>query len=88
MKVFVTKYALTIGIEEVELNEPPATEDDYVYSGGHGVGSEQYRMGRTAFIARDDAVKAAETMRLNKIASLKKSIAKLQRLSFFRLKEG
>jgi hypothetical protein len=73
--VFVTKYALSAGIEEVRAE---VTDNGYAYRNGW---RQQYSPGdwhRT----RAGAVKAAEAMRAKKIASLKKQIAKLEKLTF------
>jgi hypothetical protein len=83
MKVFVTKYALTQGILEVEVEGEP-TVGDMVVSipkpGNyrdcfHGEGKDWHR-------TLDAARERAEKMRLAKVASLKKSIAKFERLKF------
>lgn len=79
MKVFVTKYAMTKGIQEASVTGKTDVVGTYVYSGGY---SQQYRMGYTAFLTREEASMAAEAMRQRKVASLKKSIAKLEKLSF------
>lgn len=79
MSYFITKYALTEGIRIID-------NDSYGVDGGmlwnnrdgyyfHGEGKEWHR-------TKESAVKRAEEMRLAKIASLKKSIAKLEKLKF------
>lgn len=82
MKVFITKYALTTGIQEVEAYK------------SHTAGSMLYRPDpkypyHTVYLGtgewhlnKQDAIKAAEAQRAKKIASLKKQIEKLQKLNF------
>ena len=80
MKVFVTIRALTKGIEEREvkfdpvLGAPRMVEDSAFIS--------TYYYGNEWHHNREDAVVRAEQMRLAKIASLRKQIAKLEALSF------
>jgi len=83
MKVFVTKYALTQGILEVEVEGEP-TQGGMVISvpqSGeykdyfHGEGKDWHR-------TLDAAREQAEKMRIAKIESLKKSLTKFERLKF------
>lgn len=79
-KVFITKYALTVGIKEIETdiirgrfeNREYVIDDSYSY----------FRIGENAFTDKSEALKKAEEMRQNKIASLRKQIEKLEKLSF------
>lgn len=81
MKVFVTKYVLTEGIQEVDVID----RGDGVVSKGepgrmstiyyHGEGRQWHR-------TAEGAKKKAEEMRLRKIASVKKSLEKLEKLRF------
>lgn len=87
MKVWISKYALTIGLFEIEaeLCEPswnktvatmvkyrrPNCYEEYA----HGEGREWHR-------SRKEAEKRAEAMRIRKIQSHQKAIEKLQRLVF------
>jgi hypothetical protein len=85
MKVWITKYALTIGIESMdgEVSEQAPSmfcPDNRAWSYFHGEGREWHRT-EAAAIAR------AEEMRVAKIASLRKSITKLEKLSFSRKRE-
>jgi hypothetical protein len=83
MKVFVTKFALTQGILEVEVEGEPTIGDMVVsvpkpgeYKDHfHGEGKDWHR-------TLDDARQRAEFMRVNKVASLRKSLAKFERLKF------
>lgn len=79
-KVFITKYALTAGVKEIETdiirdrfeNEEYVIDDSYSY----------FRIGTNAFTDKSEALKKAEEMRIRKIASLRKQIEKLEKLSF------
>jgi len=76
MKVWITKYALTSGIEVVngELFEND-TAVNYGNCYAHGEGREWHKTEEAAIIR-------AEKMRSDKIASLRKSISKLEKLRF------
>ena len=76
MKIFVTKYALTAGIQEREamiVKEGMAKLDgkyvDYVYK-------PQWHL------TKHEAILQAEKMRLKKIESLKRQLGKLLNLKF------
>jgi len=79
-KVFITKYALTKGIKEIEAdiirsrfeNEEYVIDDSYSY----------FRIGTNAFTDKSEALKKAEEMKIRKIASLRKQMEKLEKLSF------
>lgn len=79
-KVFITKYALTAGVKEIETdiirdrfeNEEYVIDDSYSY----------FRIGTNAFTDKSEALKKAEEMKIRKIASLRKQIEKLEKLSF------
>lgn len=77
---YITKYALSGGIlkKEVKLEHNTGSMVvalDNGYSFYHGEGREWHR-------TKESAVARAEEMRVAKIASLKKQIAKLEKLSF------
>lgn len=82
MKVWITKYALTTGIYEAEVEEThcasmvslrtaPGSFSQYF----HGEGKDWHR-------TKESAVARAESMRIKKIASLKKSLAAFEKLRF------
>ncbi|GJE37870.1 hypothetical protein [Methylobacterium persicinum] len=78
--VFVTKYALTGGIiEKILVNECDGMATVEWCGGANGV---NYFHGRDYHHTREAAIARAEKMRLTKIASHEKSIAKLRKLSF------
>lgn len=79
MKVWITKYALTRGILEMECAQ---FGDISVKEVGnpfptyyHGEGNEWHR-------TKESAIQKAEEMRQKKIASLKKQIKKLEEMRF------
>lgn len=82
MKIWITKYALTVGLFEVETKKEPdggsavyrregAAYDEYVYGEG-----KQWTRTKEAAIAR------AEDLRKAKIKSLRKAIAKIEAMKF------
>ncbi len=80
--VWVTSYALTSGIRkvEVESSHTPTMVCSIEGNGNltetfHGEGTDWHR-------TEQGALDRAEVMRVAKIASLKKSIAKLEKLKF------
>ena len=81
--VWITKYALTSGIQEVPLLSRIA--DDMVKvqwaDRGFNNGTELF-FGKDYHDTQDAALARAEEMRTAKIASHEKSIAKLKKLTF------
>ena len=83
MKAYITKYALTSGIMEVEAEQSSVAPSmvtwkrpgDWGSSAAHGEGKDWHR-------TKEAASAKAEKMRLDKIVSLKKSIKKLESLKF------
>ena len=85
MKVYITKYALTQGIFEKDVEICQSTLNpnasnmirvlDKFHEFYHGEGKEWHR-------TLESAIKRSEEMRLKKIGSLSKQIAKLQKLNF------
>lgn len=80
---YITKYAVggKGGLTTVEDPKISAWNDgsQWVRSSD---GWTSFKIGREAFDSRDDAVADAESRRAKKIASLKKQIAKLEKLTF------
>lgn len=77
MKAYITKYALTKGIEEVEgkIFGVGGTAFSWgAYGYAHGPNEWSYTLAEAKVVA--------EARRVARIASLKKSIAKLEKLSF------
>lgn len=77
MKVWITRYALTEGVfeEEVELLEQFPNIGVVKERGGYYQPPDWHR-------TREEAVKRAEEMRVKKIASLKRQIDKLSKMRF------
>lgn len=76
---WVTKYALTEGIEVVDAEV--SGDGDMIAYGNIGYDS-QYAYGNAWHRTPESAVARAEEMRKAKIASLKKSIKKMESLVF------
>jgi hypothetical protein len=81
MRVFVTKYALTLGIYEAGpgTDIPVRMSNGYIYAGHHPI--VQGRLGIDCFETREEAERAARQMALKKIDSLKRTLSKLVGLS-------
>lgn len=79
MKVWITRYALTTGITEVEAED---CGDDMIRV-REGSGFLFYhKEGRDWHRTKESAVAKAEEMRQKKITSLKKQIDKLEKMRF------
>ena len=81
MKAWITKYALTSGIHEVE-GEVSDIGGGTMFCYGNVGYRHQTAHGNDWHKTRAEAVKRAEEMRVKKIASMKKSIASLERLKW------
>jgi len=80
MKIYVTKYALTQGIYEVEAEDE--TGGIFVaFSGSNRSYTTYYHKGEYE-LTHAAAVTKANEMREKKIASLKKQIKKLEEMTF------
>lgn len=78
-KYYTTKYALTRGIEVVLTDRYLAASlEEYVFDQFH----TSYRVGKTAFEMKAEAIAAAEKQRARKVTNLQKQIAKLQKMKF------
>ena len=81
MKFWISKYALSTGIKEIDVEWDPDFPTMLTDRSGslaqnyHGEGRDWHR-------TRDGAVRIAREMRLKKIASLQKQISKLEKLRF------
>lgn len=81
MKAWITTWALSSGIVEVEAEVAKTCAGMIIYGEGvsqryiHGEGKNWHR-------TREKAVEAAEVMKLKKISSLRKQISKLGKLTF------
>lgn len=80
MKVFVTKYALTKGIYQEEVREgQPSGGWRYLYTLDTRY-PQQFVLGRDAFEDLETAKAQVGHMRTKKIASLKKQLAKVEKM--------
>jgi hypothetical protein len=78
MKVWITKYALSTGIREAEVEESVSSLRMVVGKAGefyHGEGKEWHRTEEAARVRANEMVQA-------KIASLKKQLVKLEAMKF------
>lgn len=82
MKIYITKYALTSGIKEAEAESCSYPEMVVVRKEGAAMDQFFHKIGRDYCLSREDAIVTAEKMRVAKIASLKKSIQKFEKLTF------
>lgn len=76
--IWISKYALSEGIKAVDWD---GQVSDYGRVTAYGFWSS-FKFGKEAHETEKAAREAAEAMRLKKIASLKKQIAKLEKMSF------
>ena len=83
MKVWITKYALTKGIEEADV-ELTSTADLVVERSSGALGCDQYYHGKGKewHQTKIEAIQRAEEMRKKKIDSLRKQIEKLEKMTF------
>lgn len=80
MTIFVSKYALSSGIQRFDNAEESHTPTMVVVRSERG--SLDCFHNDEWHLTEEDAKQRAEDMRIKKIASLKKQIAKLEKLSF------
>lgn len=74
---YLAKYALSSGIKAIDC-KPPGSTGYCQQVGGYGL----YKLGKDVFETESEAVANAEDHRVKKIASLKKQIEKLERMTF------
>lgn len=75
---YLTKYALGGGIKAVP-GKPSMIDPRYIDLDGYGA---YYLLGSGVFETEAEAIANAEARRIKKIASLKKQIAKLEKMKF------
>lgn len=81
-KLYCSKYALSKGIEEViatSESKKYGNRDEYITI---EKSLSLFYVGEDVHILREDAVVEAETARIKRIASLRKQIAKLEKIVF------
>lgn len=82
MKIYITKYAITNGIKEVDARETSVPEMfEYAVTDGKREYGRYAHKGDYC-LSREDAVIKATKMRDKRIASLKKQIRKLEQMDF------
>lgn len=79
MKVYVTKYALTLGIQEREVKE--GVNDSVIETSGF-MPQTHYIEGKGWHRTIESAKREAERMRESRIKALEKQIEKLKGLTF------
>ena len=82
MKVYITKYALTKGIEEKEVEICSDIDENMVKVIGVRFSECYFGEGNQWHRTLQSAIKRAEEMRIKKINSLKKQITKLENMKF------
>lgn len=80
MKIYVTKYALTKGIQEMEAESVNENRSMAIVK-IHGR-LTQYFFNKEYHFSKEEAVEQADLMLKNRISSLEKQIAKLKKLNF------
>ena len=83
---WLVKYCLSSGeIRQIPCRTNTLPNKEYVVhekGGSHGF----YKIGREVFEYEDDAIRQANSLRINKIASVKKQLKKLESMKFVRVK--
>lgn len=74
MKLWISKYALSKGIKECDMR--------VVGGWACSMSGAYYKLWRDAHETKEQAISAAEEMRIKKIESIKKQIAKLEKMTF------
>lgn len=82
MKAFITKYALTIGIQEVNGQVLESSPTMLSVDGPTPGSLKKYFHRGEWYLKREDAVERAKQMKLKRITSLKKSLAATEKLEF------
>lgn len=79
MKVFITKYALTLGIQERDVEE---ISNGVVRDSSTFMTQHFYEEGKGWHKTRKSAIKRANEMKESRIKALEKQIQKLTKLTF------
>jgi len=83
MRVFITKYALTKGVYEIEAKVCESISPDMISEVKEGVCNNCFHgKGKNWHETRESAVERAKKMRDAKVAALKKQIKKLEAMEF------
>lgn len=78
MIVWISKYALSAGITKHDAE----ISNGYAYPGAPFMSYVRFNLGKDAHETEEGAIRAAEAMRIKKIAALKKQIANLESMRF------
>jgi hypothetical protein len=79
-KIFITKYALTSGIMEAEMEI--MDDGKYCYGKPEGYAFATGFHGNDFHLTREEAIKDCHKRKDKKIESLKKQITKIEKLTF------
>ena len=85
MKVWITQYATTKGIIEVDDKDTNLTitiEIEYVYVRADGHNSNIYKVGKDVELTKSEAITQANKKVASKIKACEKQLAKLKALKF------
>lgn len=80
MRYYLTKYALTKGIVEIETDELPDENKTVFWDEGNSLKSAIFL--KDIWKQKDLAIQKAKMMRFEKIKTLEKKIKKLEKLTF------
>lgn len=80
-KYYITAHALTRGIRHVEVDRD-RWNGSFIHERIGGYCRATYKIGTDAFASREDAIAKAEAIRIRKIDSVKKQLAKLEAMTF------
>jgi hypothetical protein len=80
--VWITKYALTQGIFEIDATVCTKINKDMIEEVGAGYPTMYHREGEEWHRTKESAIKRAEEMKQAKIKSVKKQLNKLENLKF------
>ena len=78
MIVYITKYALTKGIQERDVSDSQSGNSQVIYDESYN----KHFFKPDWYTDKDDALFQAELMRFKKISSLSKQIKKIRNLQF------
>lgn len=81
MKVWITRYALTVGIFEVDAEQSDRTSGMVSYKRSPDSLME-FAHGKDWHVMRETAVARAEEMKIAKLQSLEKQIKKVSKITF------
>lgn len=83
VKAYIIKYALTSGIFLADVEANTLDAGAYVYR-KESIGFSSYKLGRDAFLDKDEAIAAAKKLRDRKVASVERQLANLKKMEFLK----